>query len=123
MVFCNALLSRHDAHMLLKRIKRWLGWENNSGWLDFGELSGLGRRPPSPPKVSTPPVVAPRTSDPTRAQTPPAARQPKPRRPIDVLDNPKLTLDKPADDGFDPYNTGAFNRSTSWEKIGRQRKR
>ena len=43
--------------------------------------------------------------------------------PLDVLDNPRLTLDKPADDGFDPYNTGAFNRSTSWERIGRQRKR
>jgi len=42
---------------------------------------------------------------------------------MDVLDNPRLSLDKPADDGFDPYNTGAFNRSTSWEKIGRQRKR
>src|SRR3712207_6952650 len=38
-----------------------------------------------------------------------AARRVKPERaPLDVLDNPKLTLDKPADEGFDPYNTGAF---------------
>ena len=44
-------------------------------------------------------------------------------KPLDVLDNPRLSLDKPADDGFDPYNTGAFNRSASWERIGRQRKR
>jgi hypothetical protein len=42
---------------------------------------------------------------------------------MDVLDNPRLTLDRPKDDGFDPYNTGAFNRSASWEKIGRQKKR
>ena len=45
------------------------------------------------------------------------------RSPAEVLDNPRLTLDKPADDGFDPYNTGAFNRSASWDRIGRQRKR
>ena len=58
-------------------------------------------------------------------QTRPA--QPRPAKtektPLDVLDDPRLTLDKPADDGFDPYNTGAFNRSASWERIGRQRKR
>jgi hypothetical protein len=42
---------------------------------------------------------------------------------MDVLHNPRLTLDRPTDDGFDPYNTGAFNRSASWEKIGRQKKR
>ena len=59
-----------------------------------------------------------------RSRHPPRQRRAKTERaPMDVLDNPRLTLDKPADDGFDPYNTGAFNRSTSWEKIGRQRKR
>jgi hypothetical protein len=41
---------------------------------------------------------------------------------MDVLDNPKLSLDRPANDGFDPYNTGAFNRSQSWEKIGRRKR-
>jgi hypothetical protein len=57
-------------------------------------------------------------------QAPATQRRTKTERaPIDVLDNPRLSLDKPADDGFDPYNTGAFNRSTSWERIGRQRKR
>jgi hypothetical protein len=122
MVFCNARRSRHDIHMLIKRIKRWLGWENTSSWFDFGDLPGLRRTPPTPPKVSRPPVV-PRAGEPKRAQPPAATRQPKSRTPLDILDNPKLTLDKPGDDGFDPYNTGAFNRSTSWEKIGRQRKR
>lgn len=53
-----------------------------------------------------------------------AQRRARPERsPLDVLDNPRLTLDKPSDDGFDPYNTGAFNRSASWEKIGRNKKR
>ena len=59
------------------------------------------------------------------AQQPPATPNPAKaeRTPREVLDNPQLTLDKPPDDGFDPYNTGAFNRSASWERIGRQRKR
>ena len=33
-----------------------------------------------------------------------------------------ITLDRPTGDGFDPYNTGAFNRSASWERIGRNKK-
>jgi hypothetical protein len=106
--------------MLLKLLKRWLGWDPNLGLLDFSELS-LRARPkaqkPLPPITVRPPAETPAA---------PTAQQPRPKRerkPIDVLNNPKLTLDKPGDDGFDPYNTGAFNRSTSWEKIGRQRKR
>ena len=72
--------------------------------------------------ILAPPTVAVAAEQTPAAQT--AERRPKPERtPLDVLDNPRLTLDKPADDGFDPYNTGAFNRSTSWERIGRQRKR
>jgi hypothetical protein len=39
---------------------------------------------------------------------------------MDILDNPLLSLDKPVEDGFDPYNTGAFNRSASWERISRR---
>jgi hypothetical protein len=27
----------------------------------------------------------------------------------------------PKDDGFDPYNTGTFNRSGSWERINKRR--
>jgi hypothetical protein len=105
--------------MLLKRLKRWLGWDSDSGLLDFGNFDPRSRPNTPPPKPIVP--VAPRSMDKPPAQT---QRRAKPERsPMDVLDNPRLTLDKPADDGFDPYNTGAFNRSTSWEKIGRQRKR
>ena len=34
--------------------------------------------------------------------------------------NPKLQVE---DEHFNPYNTGAFNRSDSWEKISKQKKR
>lgn len=45
------------------------------------------------------------------------------RRPAaDLLDNPGLKLDTGQDEGFDPYNTGTFNRSGSWERITKQRK-
>lgn len=102
---------------MLKRLKRWLGWDTESGLLDFSDLSFRPRASTPAPKVPPAPV-RPVVENVARE------RRPKPERtPLDVLDNPRLTLDKPADDGFDPYNTGAFNRSASWEKIGRQRKR
>jgi hypothetical protein len=99
---------------MLKQLKRWLGWESESDLLDFARVQSPSPSPKPPAAIQTR-VVA----------QPPA--QPKPvkteREVLDVLDNPLLTLDKPPDDGFDPYNTGAFNRSASWERIGRQRKR
>jgi hypothetical protein len=105
--------------MLLKRLKRWLGWDSDSGLLDFADLNDRQR----PQPLVTKPMV--RTTPQAKPAEPPQAtqRRTKERGPLDVLDNPRLSLDKPVDDGFDPYNTGAFNRSTSWEKIGRQRKR
>lgn len=106
--------------MLLKLIKRWLGWDPNSGLLDFSELS---LRPRSKAQKPLPPITVRPPAETPAAMTAQPPRQKRERKPIDVLSNPKLTLDKPGDDGFDPYNTGAFNRSTSWEKIGRQRKR
>ena len=99
--------------MLLKRFKRWLGWDTGSSLLDFGDLARS--RPAEPAAKAAPSRPAEGAPAPRRVKTE--------RAPLDVLDNPRLTLDKPADDGFDPYNTGAFNRSASWERIGRQRKR
>ena len=40
---------------------------------------------------------------------------------VDTLDNPDLEIDTPPDPGFDPYNTGTFNRSGSWERINKRR--
>jgi len=102
---------------MLKRLKRWLGWDSDSGLLDFSNIEQSPRqRPPVTPR--------PAAANPRPAEQQNVERRAKPERsPLDVLDDPRLTLDKPVDDGFDPYNTGAFNRSTSWEKIGRQRKR
>jgi len=70
-----------------------------------GETAGRGAAQPGP----------------AAAKTAPAKKAKKDRAPIDVLDNPQLTLDRPTGDGFDPYNTGAFNRSASWERIGRNK--
>ena len=103
---------------MLKRLKRWLGWDSASGLLDLADLESRSRGGSSAPKPPAP-TTASRPVD----NATPQRRVKTERTPLDVLDNPRLTLDKPADDGFDPYNTGAFNRSQSWEKIGRQRKR
>ncbi len=105
--------------MLLKRLKRWLGWDSDSGLLDSADLDDR----PRPRPLVTKPALRPSQPRPAEAPQPTERRAKPERNPLDVLDNPRLSLDKPADDGFDPYNTGAFNRSTSWEKIGRQRKR
>ncbi len=103
---------------MLKRLKRWLGWDSQSGLLDFSDLESRSRGGAPTPKPTSPPAT------PRSANTATAQRRAKTERSAaDVLENPRLTLDKPADDGFDPYNTGAFNRSQSWERIGRQRKR
>jgi hypothetical protein len=117
----NYRAATHERLIMLKWLKRWLGWDSASSLFDFSDLQS---KPPSRPL----PPIMPRTPSPPKGASGhpanPAPRpKPKERTPADILNNPRLTLDKPADDGFDPYNTGAFNRSTSWEKIGRQRKR
>ena len=104
---------------MLKHLKRWLGWESESDLLD---LAALASRAPTAPAAPKPVVTV--QNRPVQQQAPAPTRPAKPERtPADVLDDPRLTLDKPPNDGFDPYNTGAFNRSASWERIGRQRKR
>ena len=40
---------------------------------------------------------------------------------VDTLDNPELDVVPPPETGFDPYNTGTFNRSGSWERINKRR--
>ncbi len=119
---------------MLKFFRRWLGWDSDSGF-DFDDLP-VGRGPVTP-RVSPRARVAPRPDAPTHSPPPPAqpaaaagqaqsaaAKKPQTERDVlEALDDPRLTLDRPSDDGgFDPYNTGAFNRSTSWERIGRHKR-
>ncbi len=120
---------------MLRLLKRWLGWDSDSSPFDFSDLRFGARHNPShsQPQPQQRPPAMPRGEAPARAagsnqsaQPPakPAAAAKKPKKgsaPMDVLDNPQLTLDRPTDDGFDPYNTGAFNRSASWERIGRKK--
>src|SRR5262245_45152501 len=110
---------------MLKLLKRWLGWDSDSSPFDFSDLRfGSRSRPPAPPAplpVKSPQPKAASAQQPAQAQAQPQAqaakrttaadpKKPKKERaPMDVLDNPRLTLDRPKDDGFDPYNTGAFN--------------
>lgn len=104
---------------MLKRLKHWLGWDTDSEPLD---LTDPGVKPRASPPAHTKPPTVQSANRPTDSAAP-QRRAKAERSPADVLENPRLTLGKPADDGFDPYNTGAFNRSQSWDRIGRQRKR
>jgi len=72
-----------------------------------------GRREAAPPRRNQP-----RASGDTEYRPLPRNRQPAA---VDLLDNPDLSLTAPQDDGFDPYNTGTFNRSGSWERINKRR--
>jgi len=120
---------------MLRLLKRWLGWDSDSGPFDFSELRFGARQgsSASQPQAQPRPPAVPRgdahargsvaaQSTQAAAKQAPAKKAKKDRAPMDVLDNPQLTLDRPTGDGFDPYNTGAFNRSASWEKIGRNKK-
>jgi hypothetical protein len=113
---------------MLKLLKRWLGWDSDSSPFDFSGLQTNSRRRSTPPNA-VPPNPAPKPAAPQpqppaklAGEAKPPKKPKKDRAPMDVLDNPRLTLDRPTDDGFDPYNTGAFNRSQSWEKIGRHKR-
>jgi hypothetical protein len=127
----NELWPLARGRQMLKQLRRWLGWDSDSDPVDFGAVEP----PPRFKASATKPAVAPSKPIPPRAATSQVPPQPKPTakkqapekldnpRLLEILDNPKLTLDRPNDDGFDPYNTGAFNRSASWEKISRHKKR
>lgn len=120
---------------MLKNLKRWLGLERKAPRIPPVAATGP-RRPTARPKNGAAKAGANgkanangKTSTNGKANavvkgTRPSAPKPnskKPRRPVDVLDNPRLSLERP-DEGFDPYNTGAFNRSQSWERIGKKKR-
>ncbi|HEX7115801.1 MAG TPA: hypothetical protein VF193_11780 [Steroidobacter sp.] len=68
----------------------------------------FGRREARPEEDDEPPRVPPQQiSRPVR--TPPAPAQ-----------KPRVSATKPAEQGFDPYNSGAFERRNAWERVVRR---
>jgi hypothetical protein len=114
---------------MLKVLRRWLGWDEGSDPFDFGELK-IPERPRTaaathPAPGAKPAGAAAAAAGRSKVTAATAAGQPKKERDLlEVLDNPKLSLERPTapEDGFDPYNTGAFNRSASWERISRKKR-
>jgi hypothetical protein len=94
--------------MLLKRLKRWLGWDGDSGLLDFADL---GDRPR--PIVTRPAVRTMTKTKPGEPPQPAERRAKLERNPLDVLDNPRLSLDKPVDDGRNRFQELKKSSSTS----------
>ena len=89
---------------MLNLIKRWLGWDDGSGMFDFSSIER-----PRRPSSATADVL---THGP---------RVKKPRKPT-AAKAKGLSLDRGPDKPqpqFDPYNTGKFDRSASWERISR----
>jgi hypothetical protein len=92
---------------MLKLLRRFLGWDSDL-------------RPGDPAPGSLPKGRPGATR--TASAKPRVSRQ----APVSSLalaeEDPALSLDK-RETGFDPYNTGAFNRSASWEKISKRKDR
>jgi hypothetical protein len=85
---------------MLRFLKRWLGWEEDLDYFDPDDF-----KPAPRPRSATAQVFVGKSRKPQaspRSQRAPAADDSEPR---------------PAD--FNPYNTGKFDRSASWERISK----
>ena len=82
---------------MLSLLKRFFGW---------------GRKTRRPTKRGTPNATA-YVREPAFPSSKPSI--------VETLENPELDVETPPDTGFDPYNTGTFNRSGSWERINKRR--
>lgn len=86
---------------MLTWLKRWLGKTEESEYFDPEDFKTGSR-----PKSATAQILA----------SGPRKPQPKPQR----RDAAPLDFEaEPAEPHFDPYNTGKFDRSASWEKISK----
>jgi hypothetical protein len=121
-----------DRNAMLKLLKRWLGWEPQEDfYADFGSRA---RRPRSAtahlfakPSAGTTARAAPRQKPKPRAAAPakaPAKRPPaKAAKPAASAKRALPTRPKAAArPEFDPYNTGKFDRSASWERISKNQR-
>lgn len=84
---------------MLRFLKRWLGWEEDLEYFDPDDFQPMPR-----PRSATSQVFAGKSrKSATRARTPRQA-------PDDA---------EPLEPDFNPYNTGKFDRSASWERISK----
>jgi hypothetical protein len=100
---------------MLKIIKRWLGWQGSSS---FDQDSPSARYRPTSATASV-------LSNGPKARS--AAPMPPPPPMLQQGKNAALSLegDKAVPGksvAFDPYNTGKFDRSESWERISRSQR-
>jgi hypothetical protein len=94
---------------MLKMLKRWLGWEESSEFYASESETGRGRPPSATAHLfSKTPHAQPLGSG-RRAIQPP-----KPGAKVKAKPKPKAPSPE-----FDPYNTGKFDRSASWERISK----
>jgi hypothetical protein len=86
---------------MLRFLKRWLGWEEDLEYFDPDDFEPVPR-----PRSATAQVFTGKArKSPTGPRT---ARQPS--SPDDG---------EPLEPEFNPYNTGKFDRSASWERISK----
>jgi hypothetical protein len=86
---------------MLKFLKRWLGWEEDLDYFDPDDF-----KPEPRPLSVTAQVLAGKPRKPvTGARVPRQAPSPEDAEPLEP--------------DFNPYNTGKFDRSASWERISK----
>jgi hypothetical protein len=87
---------------MLRFLKRWLGWDDDLEYFDPEDF-----KPAPRPRSATASVLSGKPRKPVK--------QAKSRREPARLD----VDEEPARPQFDPYNTGKFDRSASWDRIGK----
>jgi hypothetical protein len=88
---------------MLRLLKRWLGWEEDSDYFDPEEFRAGSR-----PRSATAQILA-------NGQRKPVAKPPVQRGDAAPLDFEA----EAAEPQFDPYNTGKFDRGASWDRISK----
>jgi hypothetical protein len=86
---------------MLRFLKRWLGWEEDLEYFDPDDF-----KPQPRPRSATARVLASKSRKPSPSVRAPR-QAPAPEEPA------------PLEADFNPYNTGKFDRSASWDRIGK----
>lgn len=86
---------------MLRFLKRWFGWEEDLEYFDPDDFQPVPRA-----RSATAQVFAGKSRKP-----PPSPRAPRQARAPDD--------EEPLEPDFNPYNTGKFDRSASWERISK----